>query len=205
MHPCPRHQSKRGRPPIYPKEYLDFICILMITFNKVLRDMESELKVIKTPWDIESVPDHTTIWRHYCTLDEGRLQEILTRVARACMNVSGWTSGSTGSDGSGVETDKYATITKEGKRRKIYLKYHISAILGLQIVLDAVITPSNVHDMKVLKPMIRTIQSQGIDLAGCTHNCDGAYDWEDNFALLFSINVTPNIRQRKRYFCINAG
>lgn len=146
------------------------------------------------------MPDHTTIWTHLDEIDEDWLQGILTKTAQACMDVAGWKSGSTGSDSSGVETDRYGTVAegaKAGKRRKTYLKYHATAILGLQILLEANVTPSSTHDTKMLAPMLETTVRQGLDLGPSTHNCDAGYDPEDNFALVFGLGMTPNIKQRR--------
>ena len=49
---------------------MDFVCILMIVMNILLRDMESLLAVLKMPWDAEDVPDHSTIGNHLDTNDE---------------------------------------------------------------------------------------------------------------------------------------
>ena len=61
------------------------------------------------------------------------------------METAGRTSGSTASDGSGVELDRYETVVKDGKekRRKRYLKYHVTAVLDLQIITDSGIALSN--------------------------------------------------------------
>ena len=170
----------------------------MIVMNISLRDMESLLAVLKTPWDAEDVPDHSTIGNTLDTIDEDWLQSILTQTARMCMETAGGTSGSTASDSSGVEMDRYETVKKNGleKRRKKYAKYHVTAILGLQIVLDSRIAPSNTHDTKVLGPMIETISEQELDMGPSTHSCDTAYDAEENFKLLFEHKLDPNIRQR---------
>ena len=171
---------------------------MMITINISLRDMESLLAVLKAPWDAEDVPDHSTTGNHLDTIDEDWLQSILAQTARMCMETAGWISGSTASDSSGVEMDRHETVMKNGleKRRKKYAKYHVTAILGLQIVLDSRITSSNTHDTKVLGPMIETISEQGLDMGPSTHSCDIAYDAEENFKLLFEHKLDHNIRQR---------
>ena len=96
---------------------MDFVCILMIAINISLRDMESLLAVLKSPWDAEPVPDHSTIGSHLDTIDEDWLQSMLTRTARMCMETAGWTSGSTASNSSGVEMDRYETVKKDGLER----------------------------------------------------------------------------------------
>ena len=116
----------------------------MIVINPSLRDMESLLDVSKTSWDTEDVPDHNTIGNPLDTIDEDWLQSILARTARMCMESAGWTSGSTASDSSGVETDRYEAVKKNRleKRRKKYSKHHATSILGLLIVLDSRMTPT---------------------------------------------------------------
>ena len=114
----------------------------MIAINVSLRDMESLLAVLKMPWDAEPVPDHSIRGNHLDAIDEDRLQLIPTKTAQMCMETAGWTSGSTASDGSGVEMDRYETVKKDGleKRRKKYAKYRAQPLrcskeLGMPIPL----------------------------------------------------------------------
>lgn len=67
------------------------------------------------------------------------------------------------------------------KRRKTYIKYHATAVLGLQILPEASVTPIPIHDTKMLAPMLETTVRQGLDLGPSTHSCDAGYDREDNF------------------------
>ena len=63
-----------------------------------------------------------------------------------------------GADSSGVETTRYKTVTRPFKReknfvevaRKTYLKYHITAVLDLRIILESEITASSVNDIAML-------------------------------------------------------
>ena len=65
------------------------LCILMIAINISLRDTESLLAVLKTPWGAEPVPDHSTMWSHLDTIDEEWLQLILAKTAQMCMETAG--------------------------------------------------------------------------------------------------------------------
>ena len=138
----------------------------MIAINISLRDMESLLAVLKTPWDAEPASDHSTTGDHPDTIDEDRLQLTLTKTVQMCTETAGWTSGSTASDGSGVEMDRCETVKKDGleKRRKKRAKYHVAAIPGLQFVPDSGITPGDTHDTKVPGPMMGTIKEQELDM-----------------------------------------
>ena len=97
-----------------------------------------------------------------------------------------------------MEVDRYETVKKDGleKRRKKYAKYHVTAILGLQIVPDSRITPSDAHDTKVPGPMIGTIRERELDMGPSPHSCDTAYDAEENFRLPFEHKLDPNTGQR---------
>ena len=67
--PCPRSKgSNRGRPPIHSKDKLDFACLLMIARQETHRGMESDMRDMRTPWDNEPIPDHTTLVRHLQTV-----------------------------------------------------------------------------------------------------------------------------------------
>ena len=137
--PCPRSKgSNRGCPPIHSKDKLDFACLLMIARQEIYRGMESDMRDMRTPWDNEPVPDHTTLVRHPQTIPKDWLDRILAETARRCIIAAGRTTGPLGADSSGVETTRYEAVTRPNKKerdfvetlQKQYLKYHIVAILG---------------------------------------------------------------------------
>ena len=157
--PCPRSKdSNRGRPPIHSKGKLDFACLLMIARQKTYRGMKSNMRDMRTPWDSEPVPDHTTLVRHLQTIPKDWLDRILAETARRCIIAAGRATGPLGADSNGVETTRYEAVTRPNKKerdfvetlQKQYLKYHIVAILGLQIILTAFTTASNVNDTTML-------------------------------------------------------
>ena len=81
--PCPRPENdNRGRPPIHSKAKLDFACLLMMADNNACRGIESDLRDVRTPWDSEPIPDHTTLVRHFQTLPVDWLDLILAETAR---------------------------------------------------------------------------------------------------------------------------
>ena len=201
--PCPRPKgSNRGRPPEHSKEKLDFVCLWMMANNDTYRDAEADLREMKTPWDNEPVPDHTTICRHMKEIPPDWLDLILAETARRCMAAAGDAIGPLGSDSSGVATTRYETpgssdSETEQSRRREYGKYHITAILGLQIILAAFYTTGNVHDSRMLVPMFDKIKRLGFDFSGLIFNADGAYDMEYIFEYIFWRRMFPNIKQRK--------
>lgn len=81
------------------------------------------------------------------------------------MDAVGWMPGYTGLDNSVVRTGRYEDTTKGGKRRKTYPKYHVAAVLGLQMP-ETSIAPSAIHDTKVLIPLPETAVRRGVGL-GC--------------------------------------
>ena len=121
------------------------------------------------------------------------------------MKEAAWTVGSVGDDSSAVETTRYETVTRPDKKardfgetsRKLYLKYHTVAILGLQIILESEITSSNVSDSPMLPSMLDGIQQQSLDLGQSTLNADRGYDSDDNCGKAFDMGMIPNIKQRK--------
>ena len=225
--PYPRKKgSNKGRPCIHSKEKLDFACLLMMTDNGTFRNTESYLKVIRTRWDDEPVPDYTTLVRHMQTIPAEWMEMILAETARRCMKEADWATGSLGADSSGVETTRYVYNQEPDKkkpdamedksktapnsgdqkpdnkeqdqsRRKIYQKYHITAILGLQIILAAIATPGNISDTTVLPAMLHKITSHGFKFKNYFFNADKGYDSDQNFMFLFMFGMIPNIKQRK--------
>ena len=100
---------------------------------------------------------------------------------------------------------RYETVTRPSRKerdfveicQKTYLKYHITAILGLQIVLGSAITPSNVNDSPMLPKMLDEIESRGLDLGRSVLDADRGYDSDGNCGRVFGMGMIPNIRQRK--------
>ena len=104
-----------------------------------------------------------------------------------------------------METTRYEAVTRPNKKerdfvetlQKQYLKYHIVAILGLQIILTAFTTASNVNDTTMLPVMLDMMRRQGLDLSGRFFDGDKGYDSDENCEMLFEMGFIPNIKQRK--------
>ena len=99
---------------------------------------------MRTPWDNEPVPDHTTLVRHL-PIPADWLDLIVAETARRCIKEADEATGPLGADSSAAETTRYEYVERPSRkerdfvetRQKTYWKYHITAILGLQIVLAA--------------------------------------------------------------------
>ena len=77
-----------------------------------------------------------------------------------------------------------------------YLKYHIVAVLGLQIRLESEITPGNIHDTAMLPPMLAEMERQSLSPGPSVFHADRGYDSNHNCQILFEMGIAPNIRQR---------
>ena len=128
---------------------------------------------------------------------------MLARAARLCMAEAGGATGPLGADSSGVETTRYGTVVRPLKREKDfvetaqeYLKYHIVAVLGIQIILESEITPGNVNDMTMLPPMLGEMGRQGLSPGPSVFHADRGYDSNHNCQILFEMGIIPNIKQR---------
>ena len=124
---------------------------------------------------------------------------------------AGRATGPLGADSSGVETTRYEAVTRPIKRerdfvetaQKTYLKYHITAILGLQIILESEITVGNVNDVAMLPVMLVELRRQGQDPGPAVFNADRGYDSEENCRAFFEMGMIPNIKQRRT--AVNRG
>ena len=133
------------------------------------------------------------------------MYEILAETARRCLTEAGEAAGPLASDSSALETARYEETerpdTKEWDfvqvRQKIYWKYHIAAVLGLQIVLAALGTPSNVNDTVMLRTMLAEIRRRVFGSSGRRFNADRGYDSDANYGVVFLHGMIPNIKQRK--------
>ena len=194
----------RGRPLIHSKEKMDFACLLMMADNNTYRGIESDLREMRTPWDGEPVPDHTTLVRHLQGIPGNWMDAVPAETARRCIGGAGGAIGPLGADSNGVETTRYETVERPSRkecdfvetRKRIYWKYHVVAVLGLQVVLAAFGTPGNVNDVVMLPAMTTEIRRRGFDFTGHFFDADRGYDSDPNCADLFLLDMTPNIRQR---------
>ena len=116
-----------------------------------------------------------------------------------------------GADSSGVETTRYHTVVRPLKRKKDfvevvqkeYLKYHIVAVLGLQIILESGITPSNINDVTMLPPMLGEMRRQHLLPVPSVFHADRGYNSNYNCQILFEMGIIPNIKQRN--ISVNRG
>jgi hypothetical protein len=81
----------------------------------------------------------------------------------------------------------------ENVRKRIYLKYHIVAILDYLIILRAKITSERRNDSPVLRSLLNKFQK----MKGSVFDADKGYDAEANFKRVFELLMLPNIKQRE--------
>ena len=200
-HPRPK-KGKRGRPPVHSKEKMDFLLLLMMADDDAYRGAAADLQGMRTPWDDEPVPVHTTPVRHAPSVPEERLEHILAETARLRLEEVGDATGPLAADGSGMETTGYETAERPNKkergfvvtRQKTYRKHRIAAIPGPYVILAAVGTPGGVDVSIKLPATLRKIGRHGFGPSGRFFNADGGCDSDGNCGELFWTHVIPNIK-----------
>lgn len=135
--------------------------------------MENLLHLMRPTWQ-EPVPDHSTIQEAFRRIPETYLNRILARSAELCISESGWVKGIVAADSTGVETDRYETVEVRMKKtkRRISIKYHVTAILDYNIIMAAKITSRRMADSPTLRQMLKSMPQ----MEGSTFNADKAYD-----------------------------
>lgn len=211
-HPHPaRRTSALGTRPAHSEAKLDFACLDMTSENDPCRSACQGLRRMRHVWD-EPIPTHKKLVEHMQTVDTGWLDFILAKTAFLCLEelaISG-AAAPLGADSSGVETaryeycegpettlDDFMPADAERPGRKAFLKYHITAVLGHQVILTAITTPGNVHDSKMLPAMLKRIKKFGFDFSGRYFNADRGYDSDENCREIFESGMVPNIKQRQ--------
>ncbi len=211
-HPHPaRRTSALGTKPTHSEEKLDFACLDMTSENDPYRSASRGLQRMRHVWD-EPVPTHKTLVEHMQTVDTDWLDFMVAKTAFLCLKelaICGATAP-LGADSSGIETaryeyaeapettlDDFLPADEERPRRKEYLKYHITAVLGHQVILTAITTPGSVHDSKMLPVMLKKLKRFGFDFSGRYFNADRGYDSDENSREIFESGMLPNIRQRE--------
>ena len=107
--------SNRGRHPIHSKEKLDFACLWMMADNQTYRKTESGMGEMRTPWDGEPVPDHTTLVRHMQTIPPNGWTKYWPQTARRCLVETGGADAPLGADSSGTETTRCEDVERPDK------------------------------------------------------------------------------------------
>ncbi|MCE2498992.1 MAG: transposase [Nitrosopumilaceae archaeon] len=211
-HPRPaRRTSGPGARPAHSETKLDFACLGMTSENDPYRSACRRLWRMRHVWD-EPILSHKELVEHMQTIDAGWLDCILAKTAFLCLEelaISG-AAAPLGADSSGAEAARYEYTEAPGvtlhdfmppdaerPRFKTYLKYHVTAVLGHQVILTAITTPGSVHDSRMLPAMLEKIRKFGFDFSGRYFNADRGYDSDDNFEKVFESGMIPNIRQRQ--------
>ena len=173
-----RKMSARGAKRTHFIEKLDFACFDVISTNESYRQERDNLRHRRHVWD-EPLLTHKEIVTHMQTIDPDWLDLLVAKTAFLCLEELTLSNATAqfGSNSSAFETTRYTyrepsnmtidnffTPSVNVQRVRTYLKYHITAILGHQIILTADTTPSNVHDSTMLPAMFEKIKKFGFDL-----------------------------------------
>ena len=151
---------------------IDFACLLMMAYNNTCRRIESDLRDMRTPWYGGAGSGLTPrMVRHLQTIPPDCMDLILAETGRRCIAEAAGATGPLGADSNGFLTTRYENLEKPYKkecdffqmRQKTYWKYHITAILGLQIVLATFTTPGDVNDVTMPPVMLAEIRRRGYD------------------------------------------
>ena len=78
-----------------------------------------------------------------------------------------------------------------------HLKYHIVAVLGLQIIL-ALGVPSSINDVTMLPTILGEMRRQHLLPDPSIFHADRGYDSNYNRHILFTMGIMPNITQRSK-------
>jgi len=191
----PWPKARRGRRPVHSASKMVVICILTVILGTSYRNMETLLHLLRLPWQ-EPVPDHSTIQEAFKRIPEAYLNKLLSRSAELCIAEAGWARGIVAADSTGVETDRYETVEVKMKkgRRRISIKYHVTAILDYNIILAAKMTSQGTADSPTLRWMFKDLPQ----MEGSIFNGDKAYDSDRNCMLIYAKGMKPNIKQREK-------
>ena len=190
----PWPKPKRGRPPVHSPRKMAVICVLTVTLGISYRNMQSLLNMLKLPWN-EPVPDHSTIHDAFKRVPEEYLKTLLEKSAQLCIAESGWTKGVVAPDSTGVLTDRYQTVELKMKktRKRIFVKYHVIAILDYNIILAAKVTSKYAGDSPTFRQLFKPLPQ----MEGSVLVADKAYDSDLNCMLAYEKGMKPNIKQRE--------
>ena len=205
--PPPETGSGLGRPKVYPARIMGTICILIQVEGLTFRDAENAVEGWGLSWE-GRVPDHTTIARAFASLDPEWLDRTVSLTADMCLDEADKASeigcGRLAADSTGVETDRYGVQERPSKKEgdfkpvrvKTYLKWHILAAVGLQVILSCRMTASNVADTTVFTDLLDGTGRMRRRLEGWSVLADRGYDSDSNDRAVFDLGMHPNIKQK---------
>ncbi len=193
-----------GRKRVHSDPKMRAVCLIMVALGLTYRDTQNIIPLLNLPWD-EPVPDHTTIAKYFGRIPMYWLERTLAKSARLCIKESGWDGGMLAADSTAVETRIYEDHVMPDKtrrefapkRRRKYLKWHITAILEHNIILTARTTSNRIQDSPVLGTMLSHMKKFGMYFPGSVFNADRGYDSDELCRQVFEMGMRPNIKQRR--------
>ena len=181
----------------------------MVCWNKTYRDMQDLAGSPSLPWD-EPIPDHSTIGKFMQKIPHKWLEAIVDETARMCLAGHDPSTLMLAANSTRVVTDrndkrrkkdlkpktaKKAERIRKSKSYKKYIKWHVAAVTGLQVIVACRITSDKMADTTILEDLLRGIKRTGIRFSGI-FNADKWYDSDRNVRLVIEAGMKPNIKQR---------
>ena len=170
-------QGATGRPAFHPQLIL-FLLLLKLAYRLSYRACEGMAQHLFGQHKIQ-VPSYSTLCRRMRTLSDQLPSLSKRRPNIALLDASGFK----------IEGEGEWTVKIHGKsKRRAWVKVHLSVDCRSGEVIDMIVTPSNVSDVRVgvqlLKRMPRTVKEI---------YADGAYDGDDFRRLAYEKDITPTV------------
>ena len=182
------NKGKVGAPFEYSRAYIQFLAFLKTGFKISYRTVQGIVR---------GLSDYIRIEEIHFTQIRRRILKIKPSVGNLNLdNNDGNNPITVIVDASGL------TITKKGdyieqkwiRKKKEFIKLHITVDAKSEKIVSFRVTKGNVHDSKKFSPMIREI-SEGYDIDKVY--ADKAHDNRRSFNLLDNLNIEPAIQIRK--------
>src|SRR3954471_679772 len=183
------NQGKVGAPFEYSRTYIQFLAFLKIGFKIAYRTVQGIVRGLSDYIRIEEI--HFTHIRR-------RILKIKPSVGNVNLDNDDCKPITLIVDASGL------TITKKGdyieqkwiRKKKEFVKLHITVDGKSKKIMSFRVTKGNVHDSKKLAPMIREIDKKDVYTVDKVYG-DKAHDNRRSFNLLDDMNIEPVISLRK--------
>lgn len=172
------NKGKEGRKYHYPSSLI-WLLATVHAYLLPYRQLEGFLRVMSEHIDQLAVPDYTTMqWR-------------VTRVKIQLNPEVDASDIVIAVDSTGIKvSNRGEWIRDKWKDRRGFIKIHVAVDTRTRKILSMKVTKENVHDGRMLQPLVKQLQVDKVI-------ADGAYDSRDNFRFLDSIGAEPVIKVRK--------
>lgn len=171
----------KGRPEIYPSEFIDFCSRLRCVMHLSFRALQGFLEFLKSSMYIPEIPNYSTLWRRIIKNTTVSQQFTSKKYNYLIADSSGMS-----------KTTRSGYLDYKWKTRREFIKIHFGINEFQEVVFFDVTTEKNGSDSKIALQQLENLSHMPEKFYG-----DGGYDNRKLFKLCSELGIKPVIPVRK--------